>query len=54
MNILGWLGDYACDHLTSGELPTTAMESTQNKAGTALKIRAIFERMMPMGRSRMD
>lgn len=25
----------------------------QNKAGTALKIRAIFNRMMPMGRSRM-
>jgi hypothetical protein len=54
MNTLGWLGDCAYDHLTSGEQSTTAMELAQNKAGTTLKFRAIFDRMMPIGRSRMD
>ena len=54
MNALGWIGDCACGNLTSGDQPTTAMASAQNKAGTALKFSAIFDRMMPMGKSRMS
>ena len=30
------------------------MGSAQNKAGTTLEFSAIFDRMMPMGKSRMD